>query len=179
MHAVRESPPTANEVIADAREAFVRQHLHSVWRYLRAHGANAHEADDLTQEAFVVALRKDVAQSEPAAAAVFLQRTARFLFLRLRRDTPRAEPLADAVDLLWQRDCADGGDELLTALRGCVALLDDKARRAVELSYGLGARDEASRAEVARDLGMTDNGVKTLLQRTRQRLRECVQRKRS
>ncbi len=178
MHAVREPPPTASQVIAEARETFVRQHLVGVWRYLRAHGANAHEADDLTQEAFVVALRKDVAQSEPAAAAVFLRRTARFLFLRLHRDTPTAEPLADAVDMLWQHDCADDGDELLVALRGCVAQLDDKARRAVELSYGLGAHDEASRAEIARELGMTDNGVKTLLQRTRQRLRECVLRKR-
>ncbi|HLQ37550.1 MAG TPA: hypothetical protein VK348_07100, partial [Planctomycetota bacterium] len=62
------------------------------------------------------------------------------------------------------------------ALRACVERLDGRARRAVELSYGIGADDPSSRARVAVELGMKENGVKTLLQRVRQTLRECVQR---
>ena len=65
-------------------EALVNRHVRAVWRYLRMHGADPHEADDLTQEAFVVALQKGAAHLDPAATATFLRRTARFLFLRLR-----------------------------------------------------------------------------------------------
>lgn len=179
------APPEPAAVAAARRagapeEALVHEHLRPVWRYLRMHGADAHEADDLTQETFVVALQKGVAAFEPAAAAVFLRRTARHLFLRLRarqRRNAGAIALAGAVDALWERDCAaDGGEGLIAALRRCVAALEGRAAQAVAMSYGLGAVPRASRERVAAELGMTENGVKTLLQRVRQRLRECVSR---
>lgn len=168
--------PTAPEPATD--EAAIARHLRMLWRYLRMHGASAVEAEDLAQEAFVVALQKDAARLEPAATAAFLRRTARFLFLRLRRGGRAAIDLADAVDLLWARDCeADGGDGLLLALRQCVGALSERARRGLELSYGLGADAARGRSDVATELGMTENGVKTLLQRARQQLRECLQRR--
>jgi len=159
-------------------EQVVREHLHAVWRYLRMHGASPHEADDLAQEAFVIALQKDAAHLAPAATATFLRRTARFLFLRLRRAGPDAVQLADAVDELWDRDCgADGGDARLDALRTCLGELTDRARSAVELSYGLRTLDPQSRARIAAELGLQENGVKTLMQRVRQQLRACVERR--
>ena len=57
---------------------FVERHLRSVWRYLRMQGADAHEADDLAQEAFVTAIRKGALHLDPPAAQVFLRRAARF-----------------------------------------------------------------------------------------------------
>ncbi|HEX5053306.1 MAG TPA: sigma-70 family RNA polymerase sigma factor [Planctomycetota bacterium] len=156
----------------------IRQHLTGVWRYLRMHGANPHEADDLTQEAFVIALQKHALGLDAAATATFLRRTARFLFLRLRRDHREAVLLADAVDALWNRDCAEhDGDEMLAALRQCVEQLQGHARTAVELSYGLGAFDPTRRTDVAAALGLLPNGVKTLMQRVRQQLRGCVERR--
>ncbi len=147
-----------------------------IWRYLRMHGATAHEADDLVQEAFVVALQKGALALEPAAAFTFLRRTARFLFLRRRQGGLEATLLADAVDELWSRDCAaDGGAGLLDALRRCLSRLTGRARRAVELSYGLGEHDPASRDDVAAALGLQPNGVKTLMQRARQQLRTCIE----
>jgi RNA polymerase sigma-70 factor (ECF subfamily) len=175
MHGLANAPRTGPAAPTD--EAVVRQHLLAVWRYLRMHGASPHEADDLAQEAFVIALQKGAARLDPAATATFLRRTARFLFLRLRRGSVAVE-LADAVDQLWARDCeADGGDGLVAALRRCIEALQDRARRAIERSYGLGADDPASRARVAVELGMTENGVKTLLQRSREQLRQCLRRK--
>lgn len=177
MNGLAKAPAVAAATTARSDEALVRQHLLAVWRYLRMHGASPHEADDLAQEAFVIALQKGAAELDPAATATFLRRTARFLFLRLRRSRGAAL-LADAVDLLWARDGeADGGDGLVAALRHCVAALTPRARRAVELSYGLGADQPASRVRVATELGMTENGVKTLLQRGREQLRQCLRRK--
>lgn len=159
-------------------DATIRRHLHGVWRYVRMLGAGPELADDLTQEAFVVALRRDATGLEPAALATFLRRTARFLFLRHLRDREDAVLLADAVDELWARDCeADDGDGMLAALRACVGELQGRARLAVERSYGLVAEPERSRVELARELGMEPNGVKTLLQRVRQTLRACVERR--
>jgi RNA polymerase sigma-70 factor (ECF subfamily) len=158
-------------------ETLVRTHLRVVWRYLRMHGASAHEADDLAQEAFVVALQKGAADLPPAATTSFLLRTARFLFLRLRRDRRGAETLAEAVDALWQRDAADdGGDDLVAALRRCLQALTERARRAVERCYDL-AEDAAERTVVASELGLQENGLKMLLQRARQQLRECIERR--
>src|SRR5688572_14786756 len=98
-HAVREFRDPAR-LAGD--ETLVRQHLLRVWRYLRGQGARAHDADDLTQETFLVALRRDATRLEPAAAAAFLQHTARYLFLRRRRGDRASTELADAVDALWQ-----------------------------------------------------------------------------
>ncbi len=167
-------PPIA----PSSTDALVRRHVHGVWRYLRMHGADAHVADDLAQEAFVIALQRGAAQLEPAATAAFLRRTARFLFLRHLRDRDDAVQLADAVDELWQRDCAgDDGEALLDALRACVGELQGRAQRAVELCYGIGREAPRDRDAAAAELGLQPNGWKTLLQRVRQQLRTCLERR--
>lgn len=158
--------------------AFVGSHLRPVWRYLRMHGAAPEVADDLVQEAFVVAWQKGAHRLPGGAAAAFLRRTARFLFLRHLRDRRPVVELADAVDGLWQRDCeADGGDGLLAALRECVGRLEGRARRAVELGYGTEALAPVPRIDAAAELGLQPNGLKTLMQRVRQQLRACIERR--
>ena len=162
----------------DAVDVAAQRHARGLWRYLRMHGAAPAEAEDLAQEAFVIALQKDALHGEPGIVAAFLRTTARFLFLRLRKAGRRERLLADAVDALWARDAArDDGDALIAAVRACVHALEGRARRAVELCYGFGERDAQDRAAIASELGMAETGVKTLLQRTRQRLRQCVQRR--
>ena len=54
----------------------------------------------------------------------------------------------------------------------CLEKLAGRAKQSIELQYqqGLG------REEVADTLGMSPDGVKTLLRRTRQKLRECIER---
>lgn len=162
-----------------ALDEALRDHLHGLWRYLRMQGADAALADDLAQEAFLIAVQKRALDAEPAARWTFLQRTARFLFLRRCKAAVRdARELADAVDTLFARDCGgDGGDELLAATRACLERLEGRARRAVELGYGFGGDEPTSRRVIAAELGMQENGVKTLLQRSRQLLRDCIERR--
>ncbi|HEX5050929.1 MAG TPA: sigma-70 family RNA polymerase sigma factor [Planctomycetota bacterium] len=156
-------------------EALVRGHQTHVWRYLRCLGASPELAEDLLQDTFLVAFRRLEHDRGDAAAATFLRSTARHLYLRRCRDQHRREELlAGLAEQLWQRDCAaDDGQQWLEALRSCVQALDGRPRQAVQWFYGEG-RDRAS---VAAAMGMKENGLKTLLQRVRATLRECVERR--
>lgn len=149
----------------------------AIWRFLRALGAGPGEADDLAQETMLVACRGGV-PADPALARAFLRGVARNLWLRSRRWwlRRREREVAAAVEELWVATAgADGGDGLVEALRECLAVLQPRARQALELHYhdGLGWRDVAAR------LGMKPNGTKTLVQRARQSLRACIDRRQS
>jgi RNA polymerase sigma factor (sigma-70 family) len=152
----------------------VRRHVASVFRFLRALGATAEVADDLTQEAFAVAWHKGKQTLPAAALASFLRRSARFLWLMHCREQRRAEAAIAAVaEQLWVRDCAhDDGDSMVAATAACVQQLRGRAAAAVAMAYG----EERSRAAIARELGMQENGVRTLLARTRQWLAACIKR---
>jgi len=140
-------------------------------------GASPSDADDLAQEAFVVALRKNALDADPAALAVFLRRTGRFLLIRHRGKSEPVIAMADAIDQLWQASCEpDDGNLLVDAARQCIEQLEGRARRAIELGYGFDRAEPSSRATIAAELGMKENGVKTLLQRLRRQLRQCIER---
>jgi len=155
----------------------VRTHQAGVWRYLRFLGADETLADDLTQDVFLAVFRKPFVEHSAAATAAYLRTVARNLFLmsaRKRRRQPTIEQL-DLADEVWERlsgrDRADAG---LAALGDCVEALEGRARQAVEMFY----RHDRSRAEIARELEMSDDGVKSLLRRTRELLRKCMEGKR-
>lgn len=162
----------------DAADTLIRRHLRGVWRYCLMLGARPGTIDDLVQEAFVIALQKGAAGLEPAATGAFLRRTARFLFLRSQRRSAHDPKLLDAIDELWARDHDDDhGERAVAAARGCVELLDGRSKLAVEITYGIGGSPPGGRNDLATKLEMKENGVKTLLQRTRKFLRECIERR--
>lgn len=137
-------------------------------------GATPDEADDLLQEAFLVLWRRGRFEDRGSeAAAAFVRQTGKNLLLRRRRDRGRHEALiVELAERRWRRDRGrDDGESWLTALRGCLAALQPRAREAVLRSYR-GDRDGAAAA-----LGLSPNGLKTLLQRARQALRSCVERR--
>ena len=165
-------------VVGAANDAeIVRAHAAALLRYVRALGAPRDLALDLAQEAMLVAWRKQKHQLPAPALATFLRRTARYLWLEHRRDARRAEDaIAEAAERLWQQDCADdGGEQWLLATRACVRLLQGRAAAAVQFAYGEGR----SREQIAQELGMQPNGVRTLLARTRRWLAECIRRRTS
>ncbi len=158
----------------DAATAFVRRHQRGVWRFLRAIGCPAHAADEVAQDALLLALDRAIADDQ---AAAFLRQTAKYYWLRRQRDAGRATArLLDLGERLWQRHCApDDGDDQLTALRRCIEHLPPRSRLAIERTYGF----DLGRRELAAELGISEHGVRTLLQRVRAALRKCIERSRT
>ncbi|MBK8980381.1 MAG: sigma-70 family RNA polymerase sigma factor [Planctomycetes bacterium] len=178
---MRVMEPSARRESGDAAASpssadVIARHQAGLWRYLRHLGCSPDDADELMQETFVVALRKPFVVHGDCATAGYLRTIARNLFLNLRRGRRRdAARFCDAVDVLWRDRGADGDatgrGSRHEALAACVESLDGRARRLVSRFYA----DGASRCELAAELGMKETGVKTLLQRVRAALRECVE----
>ncbi|MCK5942779.1 MAG: RNA polymerase sigma factor [Planctomycetes bacterium] len=146
----------------------------TVWRYLRALGASAAEADDLAQETMLAACRGGPGAADDERA--FLLGIARNQWLRSRRwwRRRREREIAAAVDELWAETADhDSGDELVDRLRGCLDELQPRARAALDLHY----RDGLGWTAIASRVGLKPNGVKTLAQRARRALRDCIERR--
>jgi RNA polymerase sigma-70 factor (ECF subfamily) len=157
--------------------ALVEAHQAGVWRYLRFLGCDATEADDLVQETFLTVLREGFEVRSPAQTAAYLRTVARNRLLMARRKERNSPPLVDleAAEAVWCRMAGDDGlSDYLVALAHCLQkAVSPRARRALELQY----RDRASRAEIAAELDLAVEGVKTLVRRARSALRDCVERK--
>jgi RNA polymerase sigma-70 factor (ECF subfamily) len=157
-------------------ERLVRTHQRGVWRYLRLIGAANAEADDLTQETFVTVWRHPFDQYDERATAAYLRQVAKNKFLMHLRAKGRRPEVA-SLDAAEHEFAAiarqDGGDGHIAALGDCIEALQGKARQVVDVYY----RQGHSRAAAATLLQMTEEGVKTLLRRVKDSLRECVERK--
>ena len=159
-------------------EQLVHAHQKGVWRYLRFLGASPVEAEDLTQEVFLEIWRKPFTQINDSATASYIRTVAKNRFLMLIRSSGRRPALIDienAEHLFAEFAHEDDGDEHITALRKCLERLRGKAKRAVQLFYA----DGHSRASTAKVMGLKEDGVKTILRRSRESLRKCVEGSRS
>ncbi len=166
-----EKPPDSPDLAL-----LVDQHQATVWRYVRYLGADAAEADDLVQETFLAVFRSDFIHECRQQTARYLRTAARNQLLMLRRRQRREPNLTDleAAESVWATTLGDGPvDPYLEALNGCLDHIDGRARRAVDLQYA----HRHSRETIAEQLGMKPEGVKTLLRRTREVLRDCIERK--
>ncbi len=154
----------------------VRDHQAGVWRYLRVLGCDANQAEDFTQETFLTVLQKPPEDRGPAAMACYLRTVARNLLISAQRRDARLKLVdnVDEIDSQWRRLAgADDGGTLLAALEACFAALSPRAQTALNLRF----RDRQTRAEIAAALQMTEHGAKNLMQRAKQTLRECVERR--
>jgi RNA polymerase sigma-70 factor (ECF subfamily) len=175
MTAIQEQPPQTVRPIDLA--GLVHQHQAGIWRYLRYLGADSTEAADLTQETFLAFARAKFAERNGPQTSSYLRTVARNQLLSLRRRQNREIGTVElaAADGVWAAAAGPSGDlaHYLDALRECVEQLDGRCRQAIDLHY----RDGIGREAIAAQLDMKPEGVKTLLRRTRQVLRECVERK--
>jgi len=155
----------------------VRNYQAGVWRYLRFLGADEPSADDLTQETFLAVWKRPFVDHTPAATRQYLRTVARNLFLMSLRRHNR-QPTLDRLELadeVWQQVAGEDEEWMLDLLRECVETLNGRGRQVIDLCY----RDNRSRAEIGREMDLSDDGVKSLLRRTRELLRRCVEQKRS
>jgi RNA polymerase sigma-70 factor (ECF subfamily) len=170
------APALATLLPPDDWERLVRDHQGTVWRYVRYLGAAATEADDLVQETFLALARSDFEQQSQPQTISYLRCVARNQLLMLRRRQRRelAITTLDEADAVWTELVGDNSaGPYLDALAECVDTLDGRARQAIDLHY----HQRVGREAMAKQLDMKPEGVKTLLRRTRDILRACVQRR--
>ena len=166
------------EVVLEAFNlaCIIDQHQADIWRYLRYLGAEASDADDLTQETFLAVSRSKFEQRSPAETAGYLRTAARNQLLMLRRKHGRQIDTVEleAAEQVWAETTGNTGmGAILETLADCLKTVDGRARQAIDLFY----RDGLSRKAMAAALNIKPEGVKTLLRRTRDILRDCIQRK--
>jgi RNA polymerase sigma-70 factor (ECF subfamily) len=164
-------------------ETLVRTHQAEVYRYIRYLGAvDCALAEDIVQETFLAAFQSP----NPAPAtdvrrqSAWLRGIARNLFLAHCRKTRNSPVRADSSSLQRAEECwaveflrqGDGFD-YVEALRRCLGSLDQKQRRFLDLRYA----EKKSRVEMAQLLRMTEDGIKSALQRIRGMLQNCIERR--
>ncbi|TWU48174.1 RNA polymerase sigma factor [Rubripirellula reticaptiva] len=156
----------------------IARHQRGIWRYLRMLGCDDSMADDLTQETFLRVLRRDnFVQHSEAATSSYLRRTAYNLLVSDHRKHKRVQSMAESplMDEIWDRWAGKdlSGDRAVDALKGCLSILTNRARLALQMRYG----NDATRIEIAEALDITDHGARNLMQRAKGQLRECVEAK--
>jgi RNA polymerase sigma-70 factor (ECF subfamily) len=151
----------------------IEDHQAGVWRYLRALGCEANLAEDLTQETFLAVLQRPFQDYSSAATAAYLRRTAYNQLVTHHRRSGKVTSVEniEELDQTWTHWAGeDNGEALLEALQDCFSGLGDRAQLALELRF----RDRQSRANIAAQLEITEHGAKNLMQRAKQKLRECI-----
>jgi len=157
-------------------ERLIQSHQAGVWRYLRALGCEASQADDITQDTFVALLEKPFVEYSPAATASYLRKVAYNFFITAQRRAGRVNSVenVEQFDKAWTQWVADDeGDSLIDALRNCLKQLTERARGALEMRF----RDRLPRVEIASALEITEHGAKNLMQRAKKQLQSCIESK--
>jgi RNA polymerase sigma factor (sigma-70 family) len=159
------SPPGTVPGVVDA--------LASVRRYLRFLGCPADELGDLAHDALLAGLARWRPEELPVP---WLLATARNLLRQHLRARSRRRELAD-VERLERAWCEQGGDDaardLARAVAECVALLPPRSRAVLAMRYGEGVERDV----IAGRVGLSAEGVKSLLVRARAAVAECVRRR--
>ena len=142
-----------------------------IGRYLRFLGCPHDFAEDFAQDTLLAALRT-FPTAEPGIG--WLLTTARNRFRMHLRTAGREVPDLDRLHAQWVEVTGpDGGDRQLLALRRCLQELPERSARAITLRYG----DGEARSAIGKELGLGDEGVKSLLDRVRAALAVCMQKR--
>lgn len=164
---------------SDTLQSLLTVHREDIYRFLRFLGAEAADADDLVQETFIAAFlsRSQPQTEDPADWGRWLRGIARNMFLRLCRKNKNAYTSISLSELdrdeaFWDSEFSrDPGRALhIEALRECIQRLSERDRKVVYMKY----RDNSSRKEIGNDIGLTENGVKSLLRTIRSKLGKCI-----
>jgi RNA polymerase sigma-70 factor (ECF subfamily) len=149
--------------------------------FLRAAGCDEALADDVWQESMIVAWKKLDEFDRNLAFGPWLRGIAAKLLLNARRKSGRLHLVGDESELNYLSErldrvhslSGDTLDEKLEALRDCITELPDSDRECIELRF----RDDLMPAAICQRIGLTLDTVKKRLQRAKQRLQICMEKK--
>jgi RNA polymerase sigma-70 factor (ECF subfamily) len=161
-----------------AFEALYRAHLRDVYSYAYYRVGNHHDAEDLTEQAFLQAYRhfeRARRESDGRPLRPWLIRIAHNLASNYHRDrSRRPEAALDAVEPPSHphgtERVVEGREELRLVLAKLDDLPDDR-RDALIMRFALGM----SNREIARALGRTDGATKVLIHRAIKQLSEEIE----
>jgi RNA polymerase sigma-70 factor (ECF subfamily) len=167
--------PAAKAELDRAFEELYRDHLRDVYSYAYYRIGNRHDAEDLTEQAFLQAYRHfDRARRESDGRPLrpWLIRIAHNLALNYHRDrSRRPQTPLDSADPIATRHgteaIAEGREELRQVMENLGHLPDDR-RDALIMRFALGMDNR----EIARALGRTDGATKVLIHRAIKQLQE-------
>jgi RNA polymerase sigma-70 factor (ECF subfamily) len=167
--------PAAKAELDRAFEELYRTHLRDVYSYAYYRVGNQHDAEDLTEQAFLQAYRHfDRARRESDGRPLrpWLIRIAHNLASNYYRDRARRPqtPLDSADPIATRHDTEDvvaGREELRQVMANLGALSDDR-REALIMRFALGMDNR----EIARALGRSDGATKVLIHRAIKQLQE-------
>jgi RNA polymerase sigma factor (sigma-70 family) len=163
-------------VDAKAFEILVRLHHRRLIAFALALTGREDVAEDLVQDAFLVAHR-DLSKFDASRDfAAWVRGIVRMKYLEWTRST-RVQAVDGAVlegleerHRSWDRAVEEGREDALTALRGCVGLLSAHLGDTIALFY----TEKRACAEIAERLGVAEAVVRKRLQRARESLAECL-----
>jgi RNA polymerase sigma-70 factor, ECF subfamily len=158
-----------------AFEELYRAHLRDVYSYAYYRVGNHHDAEDLTEQAFLQAYRhfeRARRESNGRPLRPWLIRIAHNLASNYHRDRARRpEAALDAVEPpahpLGTEQIVEGREQLRLVMERLERLSDDR-RDALIMRFALGM----SNREIARALGRTDGATKVLIHRAIKQLEE-------
>jgi RNA polymerase sigma-70 factor, ECF subfamily len=163
---------------AQRERALVRAHMPTIWRFLRRLGCSPEDADDATQEVFVIAVGK-LDQIEPDKERSYLYAVALRLASRQRRSQNlRAAKTATGVDVDQCRSNALVADELYDRKEARATLDRILSGMTPELrtTFTLYELEELTMSEIATVTETPIGTVASRLRRAREQWQDAVAR---
>jgi RNA polymerase sigma-70 factor (ECF subfamily) len=171
--------PVPHAAARAARErALVQAHMPAIWRFLRRLGFSPEDADDATQEVFVIAVAK-LDHIEPTRERSFLYGIAVRLASRHRRSqTLRTAKAAPSVDIERVHSADLPTDELIERKEARALLDRTLAEMTPELRtvFALFELEEMTMIEIAAVTDAPLGTVASRLRRAREQFQEAVKR---
>ncbi len=159
--------------------SLLMRHRTELFAYLLAAVRNAHDAEDLLQDVSLAA-SSSWAQYRPGTLFMaWAREIARRRVLDYGRRASRRHALLepDVLEALDAASVAVESEQPLEprrdALRQCLTKVGGDARRILELRYG----DKADVSRISREVGRTVQASYAILKRTKQLLKECIDRR--
>ena len=170
-------PASTKAELDRAFEELYRTHLRDVYSYAYYRVGNHHDAEDLTEQAFLQAYRhfeRARRESNGRPLRPWLIRIAHNLAANYHRDrSRRPEAALDAIEPPSHphgtERIVEGREELRAVLERLDQLADDR-REALIMRFALGM----SNREIGRALGRTDGATKVLIHRSIKQLEELM-----
>lgn len=172
--------PTASDAGRQAFAVLAREHHRSLLIFARALSRNETTASDLAQDAFLTAWKNlehfDTTRDFGAWLRGIVRNKWREHLRKHAREVDVDDATIDAWEnhlARWDENRAQGNPELLDALEDCLTRIPESMGEAVRRFY----YHQEPGDTIARQLGMDASTLRKRLQRAREALRRCLDRK--